>query len=97
MSKFGKGFRIKTSRLRVLQCGCIEEGTKPANRGLPHQGGVKRNKEPCAFIKACEADAIAELEAEEKEDEMVKRFVANYMDTGFFDLNRRGRIPRPVS
>ena len=53
---------------KALQCGCIEEDTKPVISGLANQEGINGvlNQGPCAFIRACKADAKAELEAEEK-------------------------------
>ena len=44
---------------------------------------------PCDFVKNCVQDALAELEAEN-----IERFVDNYMESGFFDLNMQGRIRR---
>ena len=58
-SKGGKGLGKEGAKChgKVLQCGSA------------HQGGINGvlNQEPCAFIRACIADAKAEVEAEEKE------------------------------
>ena len=46
----------------------------PFLSGFAHQGGINGvlNQEPCAFTRACIADAKAELEAEEKEKVFIK-------------------------
>ena len=58
-SKGGKGLGKEGAKChgKVLQCGSA------------HQGGINGvlNQEPCASIRACIADAKAELEAEERE------------------------------
>ena len=80
---------------KVRQCDCLEGGTtKPAIRKLARSGGVKRlfglsYDQPCDFVKNCIQDALTELEAENRE-----RFVANYMEYGFFSLSTQGRIRR---
>ena len=80
---------------KVRQCDCVEGGTtKPAIRKLARCGGVKRLSglsydQPCDFVKNCIQDALAQLEAENNE-----RFVANYMESGFFALSTQGRIRR---
>ena len=77
----------------VRQCDCVEGGTtKPAIRKLARCGGVKRLSglsydQPCDFVKNCVQDAQAQLEAEN-----IERFVATYMEYGFFALNTQGRI-----
>ena len=78
---------------KVRQCDCVEGGTtKPAIRKLAQCGGVKRLSglrydQPCDFVKNCVQDALAQLEAENFE-----RFIATYMEYGFFALNIQGRI-----
>ena len=80
---------------KVRQCDCVEGGTtKLAIQKLARCGGVKRLSglrydQPCDFVKNCIQDAQAQLEAEN-----IKRFVATYMEYGFFDLNTQGRIRR---
>ena len=80
---------------KVRQCDCVEGGTtKPAIRKLARCGGVKRLSglrydHPCDFIKNCIQDALAQLDAEN-----IESFVADYMESGFFDLNTQGRIRR---
>ena len=97
-SKGGKGLGKEGAKRhgKVLQCGCIKEDTKPILSGFTHQGGINGvlNQEPCAFIKACIADAKAELEAEEIEKVFVKTCL---LDAITEQLQDEGRDPkRPV-
>ena len=86
---------------KVLQCGCIKEDTKPILSGFAHQGGINGvlNQGPCAFIRACIADAKAELEAEEKEKVFIKtcridakRKSGKKLKTPNFKLNRQNTL-----
>ena len=59
-SKGGKGLGKEGANRhgKVLQCGCIKEDTMPVISGLAHQDGINGlNQGPCAFIRACIADA----------------------------------------
>ena len=68
----------------------------PFLSGFAHQGGINGvlNQEPCAFTRACIADAKAELEAEEKEKVFIKTCL---LDATTEQLQDEGRDPkRPV-